>query len=72
MQAPLRASKWRGPTLLLEAGREDGAFVSAAVISQMREQLGEALEHFVLDATHSIPSDYPDLLAEHVGRFVKA
>jgi lipase len=71
MQAPLRASEWRGPTLLLEAGRENGAFTSLVVIDGMRRQLGAALEHIVLDATHSIPSDYPDLLAEHVDRLVK-
>ena len=47
-----------------------GAYASADVIGQMRAQLGESLEHVVLDTTHYIPSDYPDLLAEHVGRFL--
>lgn len=70
MQQPLRPSEWRGPTLLLEAGRENGAFVSAAVIRSMREQLGEALTHVVLGATHTIPSAHADLLGSHVGSFV--
>jgi hypothetical protein len=72
MKAPLRTSEWRGPTLLLEAGRENGAFASPPMINQMRQQLGETFEHVVLDVTHSIPSDYPDLLADHVRLFIRA
>jgi lipase len=72
MQQPLAPTEWRGPTLLLEAGRENGAFTSAAVIRSMREQLGDTLTHVVLDATHTIPSDNADLLARHVSSFVAA
>jgi len=71
MQELLRPTEWRGPTLLLEAGQEHGIYVSAGVVKQMGAQLGEALDHVVLDAIHSIPSDYPDPLAEHVGDFTR-
>jgi lipase len=70
MQQPLRSSDYRGPTLLVEAGREEGRFISAPVAAQIRAQLGDALSHVVLDATHSIPSDFPDLLAAAVGDFL--
>jgi hypothetical protein len=36
----------------------------------MRAELGDALQHVVLDATHTIPSDYPDLLAGAVSEFL--
>ena len=70
MQAPLHDSTWRGPTLLIEAAREDGRYVSPAVAAALRAQLGDVLEHVVIDATHTIPSDYPDLLAAAVGPFL--
>jgi pimeloyl-ACP methyl ester carboxylesterase len=70
MQEPLRSSSWRGPTLLIEAGREQGAFTSPAVVKQMRNQLGSQLEHVVLDVSHTIPSDYPDELAAAVAPFL--
>ena len=70
MQEPLRPSAWRGPTLLIEAGREDGRFVSPAVVAQLRSQLGDALTHVVIDTTHTIPSDYPDELAAAVRPFL--
>jgi hypothetical protein len=71
MQQPMRPTSFRGRTLLLEAGRESGLYVSAAVADEMRAQLGGALPHVVLDATHTIPSDYPDLLAVEVERFLR-
>jgi hypothetical protein len=70
MQETLRESSWHGPTLLIEAGREQGRFVCAAVIEALRAQLGDALSHVVVDATHTIPSDYPDLLSTAVGPFL--
>ena len=70
MQEPLRGSEFGGPVLLLEAGRENGRFVSPAVVRQMREQLGDRLRHRVLDATHTITSDFPDLLAAALADFV--
>ena len=70
MQEALRPSAWRGPTLLIEAGREDGRFVSPAVVAQLRAQLGDALTHVVIDTTHTIPSDYPDELAAAVAPFI--
>jgi lipase len=70
MHEPLRATMYRGPTLLIEAGREEGRYVSASVIAQMRSQLGEALEHVIVDATHGVPSDYPDVLAAAVEPFL--
>jgi lipase len=70
MQEPLRTSDFGGPVLLLEAGRENGRFVSPAVVRQMREELGDRLDHRVLDATHTMTSDFPDLLASAVGEFL--
>ena len=70
MQESLRPSGWHGPTLLIEAGREHGNFVSAAVIALLRAQLGDALSHVVVDATHTIPTDYPELLAAAVEPFL--
>jgi len=43
---------------------------SARVAERMRAQLGNALENVVLDATHTIPSDYPEDLATAVGPFM--
>jgi hypothetical protein len=70
MQQPLAETEWRGRTMLLEAGRENGAYTSPDVVAALRAQLTDALEHVVLDVTHFIPSDYPDLLAENVRRFL--
>ncbi len=70
MQRPLRVSPYAGPTLLIEAGREQGRFVSPAVVAQLRAALGARLAHVVLDTTHTIPSDYPELLATTVRKFL--
>jgi lipase len=70
MQEPLRSSGWRGRTLLLEAGREHGRFASSPVIAQLRQHLGDQLDHRVLDTTHTITSDYPDELAGAVDEFL--
>ena len=70
MTAPLRPTDYRGPTLLLEAARENGRFVSVALAEQMRAQLGDQLDHAVLDVTHTIPSDHPDLLAQQLRLFL--
>ena len=72
MQEPLRTFDFGGPVLLLEAGRENGRFVSVDVARQMREQLGDRLDHRVLDATHTITSDFPDLLASALGEFLSS
>lgn len=70
IQRPLVTSTFGGPTLLIEAGRENGQFISPRVVGQMQAQLGAAFEHVVLDATHTIPSDYPDELAAAVAPFL--
>jgi lipase len=72
MTAPLQPTDYRGPTLLLEAARENGAYVSPAVVEGMLRQLGERLRHVLLDTAHTIPSDHPDLLATHVRAFMRA
>lgn len=72
MQEQLRPSEWHGPTLLLEAGRENGLYVSPQVVTAMRAGLADSLDHVVIDAGHAIPSDHPELLAQHVGAFVAA
>jgi lipase len=66
MTVPLQPTDYRGRTILLEAARENGRFVSVALAEKMRAQLGDRLEHVVLDTTHTIPTDYPELLAQQV------
>ena len=66
----LQQSPWRGPTLLIEAGRENGRYVSPWLIKNMRQQLGDRLQHVVMDAPHTIPSDSPVELAEIVSAFI--
>ena len=70
MREPLRASEWRGPTLLLEAGLEKGKFLPPATVTALHAALGEALDHRVAEVTHTIPSDHPDLLAQVVTEFL--
>ncbi len=70
MSRPLRETSYGGRVLLIEAGREHGRYVSAALAERLREQLGDSLQHVVVDATHTIPSDRPDLLATAVGEFL--
>jgi lipase len=70
MRKPVQSSEWRGPTLLLEASREGGKYVSAETVRVIKDQLGAALDHRVLDVTHTIPSDHPDLLAGLVSEFL--
>jgi lipase len=70
--ATIRSTDYRGPTLLVEAGRENGRYVSQELLDEMRRQLGEQLEHVSIDAPHTIPADGADLLATAVERFVSA
>jgi lipase len=72
MRVPIRSTGWRGPTLLLEAALENGRYVSAETVSAMCRDLGDALDHRLLDVTHTIPSDHPELLAELVAAFLEA
>lgn len=70
MAARLQPSSWRGPTLLLEAGRENGRFVSRWSVNALRRELGDRLQHVVLDVPHTITADAPELLAEHLRDFM--
>jgi lipase len=70
MGEKFRPSLWRGPTLLIEAGRENGTFVSKYLIRDLRQQLGDSLQHVVMDAPHSITAEAPEELAAHVEAFV--
>jgi pimeloyl-ACP methyl ester carboxylesterase len=70
MHEPIRTTPWRGPTLLIEAGREDGKFAAPEAVAVMNSELRDALDHRVLDVTHTIPSDHPDLLAALVTEFM--
>ena len=67
----LQPSPWRGPTLLIEAGRENGRYVSPWLIKNMRQQLGDRLEHVVMDTGHSITADRPSELADLVSLFLE-
>lgn len=66
----LQPSPWRGPTLLIEAGRENGRYVSKWLVKNMSQQLGDRLEHVVIDAPHTIPADAPEELARHIAAFI--
>lgn len=70
MREPIRSTSWRGPTLLLEAAVERGKYVSPTSGAAIRRDLGDALDHRVLEVTHTIPSDHPDLLARLVTAFM--
>jgi lipase len=70
MREPIRSTAWRGPTLLLEAARESGKYLSAATAAQMQRDLGDDLDHRTLDVTHTITSDQPNLLADLVTEFM--
>jgi lipase len=67
----LQPTPWRGPTLLIEAGRENGRYVSPWLIKNMRQQLGDRLEHVVMDVAHSITADRPAELAELVSQLLE-
>ncbi len=66
----LSESSFRGPTLLLEAGQENGDFCSLSTVANLKRQLGDQLHHAVLDLPHTIPSDGPDVLAAYLRSFV--
>ncbi len=72
MGAPLSASDYRGPTLLIEAAPEEGRYVSPALVEGLRVQLGERLEHVAIDSPHTVPADRPELLADLLGGFLRA
>jgi lipase len=67
---PLSESTFRGPTLLLEAGQENGAFLTPTALAELKRQLGENLQHEVLDLPHTITADGPDILATRIRKFV--
>jgi lipase len=71
LREPIRSTSWRGPTLLLEAALENGKYVSASTVGAMRAELGGALDHRVLEVTHTIPSDHPEILADCVTSFMR-
>lgn len=66
----LSQSTFRGPTLLLEAGRENGAFLTPAALAELKRQLGENLQHEIVDLPHTITADGPDILASRIRKFV--
>lgn len=70
MMQPLTESSFRGPALLLEAGPENGDFCAPSTVASLRRQLGERLEHVVVDLPHTIPTDGPDVLAAHLRSFL--
>jgi lipase len=69
---PIGESAWRGPTLLLEAGQEKQEFVTPPALQSLRRQLGDQLQHEIVDLPHTIPADGPDILANHIRRFLEA
>jgi len=69
---PISQSAWRGPTLVIEAAREHGAFLAPSALADMRRQLGDQLRHEVVDLPHTITGDGPDILADVVRPFLSA
>ncbi len=67
---PLSESTWRGPTLLVEAGPENGAFLTPDALADFRRLLGDSLTHVAVDLPHTITADGPELLAAHIRRFI--
>lgn len=67
---PVSESSFRKPTLLLEAGPENGAFLTPSAVASLRRQLGDLLTYAVVDLPHTIPSDGPDVLAAHLRSFL--
>ncbi len=67
---PLSESSFRGPTMLLEAGRENGNFCTPSTVANLRRQLGDRLHYAVVDLPHTIPADGPDVLAAHLRSFL--
>lgn len=72
MLRPLRDSAFRGPTLLLEAARENGRYVSTALVAGLRRQLGDRLEHVELALPHTIPVDGTEQLANRLLTFARS
>jgi lipase len=68
--APLTESSFRGPTLVIEAGQEQGAFCTPSTVGNLRRQLGDRLRRSVVDLPHTIPTDGPDVLADHLLSFL--
>jgi hypothetical protein len=67
---PLSESNWHGPTLVVEAGLENGAFLTRATVTSLRKQLGDQMNHEIVDLPHTITADGPDILAALVRGFV--
>lgn len=67
---PLTESPFRRPTLLLDAGRENGAFCTPSTVANLRRQIGDRLEYVVVDLPHTIPADGPDVLAAHLRSYL--
>ena len=63
-------SQFRKPTLLVEAGLENGAFVTPHALANLRGQMGANLRHVVLDLPHTITADGPEQLADLVLDFI--
>ena len=69
---PIKESSWRGPTLLLEAGRENAEFVTPSALASLRRQIGDQLTYAVVDLPHTMPADGPDVLAAHIRPFLSS
>ena len=70
LPSPLPGSSFRGPTLLIEAGQENGDFCTPAAVADLRRLLGDRLRHEVVDLPHTITADGPDILAAHLLSFL--
>jgi lipase len=67
---PVSESPFRKPTLVVEAGQENAAFVTESALASLRHQLGDELHHVVVDLPHTITADGPDVLAVHLRAFL--
>jgi lipase len=70
LPSPLAPSRYRGPTLLIDAAKEKGVYLTPQSITDMRAQLGDSLRYVALDQPHTIPADAPAELAATVSAFI--
>ena len=71
LSAPLTETAYRGPTLVIDAAKENGLYLTPGALAQLRAQLGDLMQYVALDQPHTIPADAPAELAAAVASFIE-
>ena len=71
LSAPLTETAYRGPTLVIDAAKENGLYMTPGALTQLRAHLGHLMQYVALDQPHTIPADAPAELAAAVARFIE-